>query len=347
MPLPSNEPRYMTDFAWGGPPATGRIRMNPEDFMVEEILGHDPDGQGEHLWLWVEKRECNTVDVAGRLADAAGVHPRQVSFAGLKDRNAVTRQYFSMHLPGREDPEHAAWDLEGIRVLEACRSSRKIKRGRLRANRFILRVRELAGDFDALNERLENVREKGVPNGFGEQRFGGNNIARAHALFRGELRRKPSKAKRGFYLSAARSLVFNLVLAERLRRGDWNHLIDGDLAVLDGSRSFFAADATDPEQVRRCAELDIHPSGPLAGRGESPATGEAAAIEQAVFAEQVELVEGLAKFGMQQDRRPLRMRVKDLEWTFPEPDVLELTFELRTGSYATSVLRELVDYRDR
>ncbi len=334
----------MTDYAWGGPPATGRIRIAPEDFVVEEILGHEPDGQGEHLWLWVEKRECNTVDVAGRLAEAAGVHPRQVSFGGLKDRNAVTRQYFSIHLPGSDDPQTQDWDLDGIRILEAGRSSRKIKRGRLKANRFQLRVRELDGDLDALTDRLESLRDHGVPNGFGEQRFGGNNIARAHALFRGELRRKPSKSKRGFYLSAARSLVFNLVLAERLRRGDWNHLIDGDLAMLDGSRSFFAADADDPEQVQRCEEMDIHPSGPLPGRGESPADGEAAAIEQAVFAEQAELVEGLAKFGMQQERRPLRMRVKDLEWSFPNPTTLELTFELGTGSYATSVLRELVDY---
>lgn len=336
----------MTDYAWGGPPATGRIRIAPEDFVVEEILGHDPDGQGEHLWLWVEKRECNTVDVAGRLAEAAGVHPRQVSFGGLKDRNAVTRQYFSIHLPGRDDPRTQDWDLEGIRILKAGRSSRKIKRGRLKANRFELRVCELDGDLDALTERLESVRDHGVPNGFGEQRFGGNNIARAHALFRGELRRKPSKSKRGFYLSAARSLVFNRVLVERLRRGDWNRLIEGDLAVLDGSRSFFPVDVADPDQVRRCAELDIHPSGPLAGRGESPATGEAAAIERAVFADEAELVEGLAKFGMQQDRRPLRMRVKNLEWSFPDPTTLELTFELGTGSYATSVLRELVDYAD-
>jgi tRNA pseudouridine13 synthase len=336
----------MTDYAWGGPPVTGSIRSLPEDFVVEEDLGHEPDGQGEHLWLWVEKRECNTVEVAGRLADAAGVHPRQVSFGGLKDRNAVTRQYFSIHLPGRDDPDHAAWDLEGIHILKSSRSSRKIKRGRLKANRFVLRIRDLDGDPDILVERLATVREQGVPNGFGEQRFGGNNIARAHALFRGELRRKPSKSKRGFYLSAARSLVFNKVLAERLRRGDWHQLIDGDLAVLDGSRSFFAADAADPEQIRRCAELDIHPSGPLAGRGETPATGEVAAIEQAVFAQEAELVEGLAKFGMQQERRALRMRVKDLEWSFPEPGMLELTFELRTGSYATSVLRELVDYRE-
>ncbi|QOC21674.1 tRNA pseudouridine(13) synthase TruD [Wenzhouxiangella sp. AB-CW3] len=336
----------MSEFAWGGPPVRGCIRSTAEDFHVEEILGHEPDGKGEHLWLWVEKRECNTVEVAGRLADAAGVHPRQVSFAGLKDRNAVTRQYFSIHLPGRDDPDTANWALDGIRILQAVRSSRKIKRGRLKANRFRLRVRELEGDMDALEARLATVSRQGVPNGFGEQRFGGNNIARAHALFRGELRRKPSKSKRGFYLSAARSLVFNKVLAERLRRGDWHQLIDGDLAVLDGSRSFFAADAADPEQIRRCTELDIHPSGPLPGRGESPAAGEAAAIEQTVFAEQSELVEGLAKFGMQQERRALRMRVKDLEWSYPEPHTLELTFELNTGSYATSVLRELVDYKE-
>ena len=334
----------MSEYAWGGPPVGGRIRTTAEDFQVEEILGHEPDGQGEHLWLWVEKRESNTVDVAGRLAEACKVHPRQVSFGGLKDRNAVTRQYFSIHLPGRDDPDVRAWDLEGINILEAVRSSRKIKRGRLKANRFRLRVAELAGDLDALRERLENVRTHGVPNGFGEQRFGGNNIARAHALFRGDLKRKPSKTKRGFYLSAARSLVFNRVLVERLRRGNWNRLVEGDLAILDGSRSFFAADLNDPDQIRRCDALDIHPSGPLAGRGESPATGEAAAIEQAVFAEEAELIEGLARFGMQQERRPLRMRVKDLEWAFPDSGTLELTFELGTGSYATSVLRELVDY---
>lgn len=341
---PFSDSFVMSEFAWGGPRVSGRIRTTADDFLVEEILGHEPDGQGEHLWLWVEKRECNTVEVASRLAEACEVHPRQVSFGGLKDRKAVTRQYFSVHLPGRDDPDFQSWQLEGIRVLEASRSSRKIKRGRLKANRFRLRVRELNGELDALNDHLQTVREHGVPNGFGEQRFGGNNIARAHALFRGELRRKPSKAKRGFYLSAARSLIFNRVLAERLRRGDWNRLIDGDLAVLDGSRSFFSADAADPDQVRRCAELDIHPSGPLAGRGQTPATGEAAVIEQAVFAEQAELVEGLAKFGMQQERRALRMRVRNLEWSFPEPDVLELAFELGTGSYATSVLRELVDY---
>lgn len=331
-------------FAWGGPPVSGRIRIEPEDFVVNEVLGHDPDGQGEHLWLSVIKRERNTVDVAGDLARAAGVNVRRVGFAGLKDRNAVTRQYFSIHLPGEESPDWSKWSIDGVRIESASRSSRKIQRGRLRANRFELVVRDLDGDLAALEERLALVRDQGVPNGFGEQRFGGNNIARAHALFRGEMRRKPSKTKRGFYLSAARSLVFNHVLAERIQRGDWNRLIDGDLAMLDGSRSFFAADAIDPEQARRCKEQDIHPSGPLPGQGDSPAAGEAAEIENRQFEAHRELVEGLSKFGMKQERRPLRMRVGELEWSFPDERTLALAFTLGTGSYATSVLRELVDY---
>lgn len=335
-----NNPR-----AWGGPPCRGRIRCTPEDFVVVEELGHAPTGEGEHWWVLIEKRERNTVDVANALAAFAGVHPRHVGFGGLKDRHAVTRQYFSVHMPGREEPDWHGWDEPGIRVIEAARSARKIQRGRLSGNHFELVVRELDGDLDALGECLARVRDHGVPNGFGEQRFGGNNIARAHALFRGELRRKPSKSKRGFYLSAARSLIFNHVLAERIRRGDWNKLIDGDLAMLDGTRSFFAADPGDGDQVRRCRELDLHPTGPLAGVGDSPAGGEAGRIENEVFADHAELAEGLARFGMAQQRRALRMKVSGLAWEI-EDAVLRLRFSLNSGSYATAVLRELIDYRE-
>lgn len=331
-------------YAWGGPSVRGRIRCRPDDFRVSEQLGHEPDGEGEHLWLWVSKRERNTVDVAGDLARAAGVPMGRVGFAGLKDRNAVTGQYFSVQLPGQSMPDWQDWSIAGVTIESAAWSSRKIRRGRLRGNQFELLVRELDGDRDTLEKRLAAVRDQGVPNGFGEQRFGNNNIARALALFRGELRRKPSKTKRGFYLSAARSLVFNHVLAERIRRDDWNRLITGELAMLDGSRSFFQAEADDPEQIRRCAEMDIHPSGPLPGRDESPAAGEVAEIENRVFSSHRELVEGLANFGMKQERRPLRMRVDELVWSFPDERSLKLTFSLGKGSYATSVLRELVDY---
>jgi len=328
------------------PPVTGSIRQCPEDFRVIEQLGHEPDGDGEHLWVRVEKRDRNTVDVASDLARAAAVHPRQVSFAGLKDRNAVTTQYFSIHLPGRADPDWSAWAIDGVRIKSAERSSRKIQRGRLNGNRFAIRVREIDGDRDALEQRLSDIRSGGVPNGFGEQRFGGNNLARVRALFAGQLRKTPSRHKRGFYLSAARSLIFNRVLARRIEDGTWNRLIDGDVAALEGSNSWFVADPADPVQVERCRALDIHPTGPLVGEGESPVSAAAQALEHEVASQEPELVEGLKRFRLRHQRRALRMTVGDLEWSFPGADTLSLGFELGQGCYATSVLRELVDYRE-
>ena len=330
--------------AWGGAVGRGVIRARPEDFQVEEVLGHQPSGDGEHLWLWLEKREQNTVDVAGMLAHAAGVHPRDVSFAGLKDRNAVTRQFFSIHLAGRVDPNWSEWQLPGVRILAAQRSARKIQRGRLKGNRFILLVRELDVDHALLEQRLRQLRDLGAPNGFGEQRFGGNNIARARALFAGEMRRKPGKHKRGFYLSAARSLLFNQVLEQRILDGSWNQVLTGDVAMLDGSHAFFLPERGDPEIAARIARLDIHPTGPLAGLGKSPVSGTVAKLEQRIFDAQAELVRGLAQFRLQHERRALRMRVADLEWECLQPNCLKLTFTLGAGSYATSVLRELIDY---
>ncbi|MBY6203733.1 tRNA pseudouridine(13) synthase TruD [Halomonas denitrificans] len=338
--------RHESPRAWGGPVGRGAIRTEPEDFRVIEDPGYAPSGSGEHLWLDVEKREANTMDVARRLADHAGVSLRSVGFAGLKDRNAVTRQPFTIQLPGRDDPDVAAWSDDTLRVLSVTRHSRKIQRGRLAGNAFELVVRNVDGDRDAVERRLASIREGGVPNGFGEQRFGGNNVARAYRLFRGELRRKPSRAKRGFYLSAARSLIFNRVLEARILDASWNQARAGELLMLDGSRSVFAAEAIDAELEARVAGQDVHPTGPMAGEGGPVPTGEAAALEAAVFEEYAELVTGLQRFGLSGERRPLRMRVLDLSWTWPAPDVLALSFRLRPGCYATAVLREVLEYRD-
>lgn len=334
------------EFAWGGPVATGLIRQRPEDFRVIEQTGYAPDGDGEHLWVEVEKRELNTLDVARRLAELAGVSLREVGFAGLKDRNAVTVQPFTVQLPGKADPDTAGWSDPTLRILSTTRHSRKIQRGRLAGNRFELTVRELDGDGSKISERLETIARHGVPNGFGEQRFGGNNIARAYRLFRGELRRKPSKSKRGFYLSAARSLIFNQVLARRIEGGTWNRLLDGDEVMLDGTRSTFPADADDPDQQQRVERLDLHPTGPMAGRGSGRVGDTAAKIEAEVLAEHEELVQGLARFQIDADRRALRMRVLDLTWQQPDERTLVLAFGLRSGCYATTVLREVLDYTD-
>lgn len=332
--------------AHGGPAGSGAIRVRPEDFRVVEDLGYAPSGDGEHLWVEVEKRAMNTVDVAARLARLAEVPVRSVGFGGLKDRNAVTRQPFSIQMPGREDPDWSTWSDEGMRIVSVSRHNRKIQRGRLAGNRFELVVRELEGDRAELEARLRRVAELGVPNGFGEQRFGGNNIARAHSLFRGELRRKPSKSKRGFYLSAARSLIFNQVLERRILAGTWNRVLDGEIVMLDGTRSTFAADAADPDIQARCRAQDLHPTGPLVGEGDPGVSGEVAALEDEVIAGQRELADGLARFRLGTDRRPLRMRVMDLEWEFAGDSALVLRFSLRSGCYATAVLRELLEYRD-
>ena len=256
----------MAEFALGPPCGRGRIRAADEDFRVVEQLGYTPSGEGEHLWLEVEKRDWNTLDVARFLAEKAGVPLRHVGFAGLKDRHAVTRQPFTIHLAGRADPAWPEWQAPGIRIVSGLRHRRKIQRGRLAGNRFELVVRDFDGDRDRVGERLVQIERGGVPNRFGEQRFGGNNIARAHRMFRGELQRAPSRAKRGFYLSAARSLIFNHILDERIRRADWNHIIDGDVLNLDGSRSRFAA-GDDPALAARVEALDLHPTGPLFGVG--------------------------------------------------------------------------------
>lgn len=336
----------MDERAHGGPAGRGAIRSRPEDFRVVERLGYEPSGSGEHLWLEVEKRGLNTLDVAAWLAERAGVPVRAVGFAGLKDRNAVTRQPFTIHLPGTGDPDVADWNDDGLTILSATRHRRKIQRGRLSGNRFELTVREFDGKRDELEERLERIARRGVPNAFGEQRFGGNNVARAYRLFRGELRRSPSKRKRGFYLSAARSLIFNRVLAARIVEGSWERVLDGEIVMLDGSRSTFKVDRVDAETEARAERQDLHPTGPLVGKGESGAGGSAGRLESKVVEAHAELVEGLRRFGLESDRRPLRMRVLEMDWRFEGDDTLILAFELRSGCYATAVLRELLEYRD-
>ena len=152
--------------AHGGPVGSGAIRVRPEDFRVVEDVGYGPSGDGEHLWLEIEKRGMNTVDVAARLARLAEVPLRSVGFGGLKDRNAVTRQPFSIQLPGREDPDWSTWSDEGMRIVSVSRHNRKIQRGRLAGNRFELVVRELEGDRAELEQRLRRIAELGVPQRF-------------------------------------------------------------------------------------------------------------------------------------------------------------------------------------
>lgn len=316
--------------AGGRPVATGRMRESNNDFIVEEVLGFALEGDGPHRWLWVEKSGANTDWAASRIARVADVKKRDVGFSGMKDRHAITRQWFSLPDPGSE-VDWSKLERDGIRVLGEQLHRKKLKRGVHQANRFIITLRKV-DNADEIDDRITFVRERGVPNYFGTQRFGGNgdNVVRALAGARG-----------GIYLSAMRSYLFNAVLAERVRSDNWDSLLEGDVLQLDGSNSVFPAD-DDPALEQRLREFDIHPTGPMWGSGKLMSRGEAAALEVDVAARYPELREALESRGLRQKRRSLRLAVRDLE-ADREGDTLRLAFSLETGAFATSVIAEILN----
>ncbi|HET6434509.1 MAG TPA: tRNA pseudouridine(13) synthase TruD, partial [Xanthomonadaceae bacterium] len=196
--------------AHGEPVLRAVVRSTPEDFRVEELDGFAASGSGEHLLLTIEKRGMNTVFAAQRIARWAGVPEAAIGYAGLKDRHAVTTQRFSVHLPGRDPPPLEALEGEGLRVLDATRHARKLPRGALAGNRFGLLLREVEGEPAAIDARLRAIGARGVPNYFGEQRFGhgAGNVGKALAMFGG---RRVRRDQRAILLSAARSELFNRV----------------------------------------------------------------------------------------------------------------------------------------
>jgi len=342
--FPTGDPTRALPFAFGGPPLRGVLRASPEDFIVEEDLGWQPSGSGEHAFLTLRKRGLNTTDLARRIARVACVPALAVGFAGMKDRHALTTQSFSVQLAGTAMPDWGLLEGDGVEVLAVTRHARKIRRGALAGNRFRLCVRGLAGDPAPALAMLGRVVREGVPNYFGAQRFGrdGGNLAAADGLLAGRGRR-PGREQQGIYLSAARSWLFNRVLALRVGAGCWGVGIDGDVLMLEGSHSQFHHDSADGELPARLADLDLHPTGPLPGRAGRALTpqGEAAALEAAAQAPWVHWVEGLARLGVDAERRALRMQVHAPQWEL-QAGVLTLGFTLGAGAYATAVLRELV-----
>jgi tRNA pseudouridine13 synthase len=326
--------------AHGGPAGSARLRVAPEDFVVREWLGFDADGEGDHLLLKVRKRGANTMWVAKQLARIGKIPPRDVGFAGLKDRDAVAEQAFTV--PGRSAvPNWLGITGDGFEVIGAERTRRKLKRGALKGNDFEIVLREFSGDIALLEQRLQILATAGAPNYFGPQRFGhnGSNITSAIAWFEGGP--APERAERGFALSAARSVIFNAVLAERLDQGTWNQLLDGDVVNLNGSGSFFLAETVDDTLRDRCRQLDVHPTGPMWHGDSLLSKGATAELELRTARRFAVLAEGLSKARMEPERRPLRVPVRELKWRVEGADV-HLQFRLQRGSFATAVLHELI-----
>lgn len=336
------------------------MRSTPEDFQVDELPSFEPSGEGEHLLLTIRKRGQNTAYIAKQLAQWAGIAEMGVSYAGLKDRHAVTTQRFSVHLPKRVAPDLAMLDDAQMQVVHSTWHNRKLQRGALLGNRFVLTLRQVQGERDAIEQRLQAIAARGIPNWFGEQRFGrdGGNVASALAMFGylqeadGTLSPAPKRRlrndQRSILLSAARSSLFNRVLAARVEQGSWDAALDGEAWMLDGSRSVFGPEPWSEVLAERLARFDIHPSGPLWGAGELRCTDQAAAVEQGALSDPQSdvLRQGLEAAGLKQERRALRLRPQGLGYRWLQDQALQVEFALPPGCYATAVLWELGDVGD-
>ncbi len=330
--------------AYGEPVISCQIRKDNADFQVNELLAYELSGDGEHDYLQIEKDGANTAWVARGLAEFVNVAESDVGFAGLKDRHALTTQWFSIRRPAGGKVDWSKLDLTGVRVLREAKHRRKLRRGAHRGNHFRIALKNVTPSADGLNERLAIIRDAGVPNYFGEQRFGrdGSNLGLAIDYFSGK---RLSRSKRSMAISAPRSFLFNHILDDRVRNGIWNSLLPGDCASLDGSASIFYVDSIDSELKRRIGELDIHPSGALWGAGALQSEGDIADREQAIVSRFPELRDGLANKRVQPARRALRLAVRDFNWECAA-DTVWLDFFLARGGYATAVLREIARYQD-
>ena len=329
-----NDTPYTTLPLWPNAyPASGASatlkRLN-EDFTVTELPLQLPSGEGEHIWLDIEKNGANTAFVAQQLAEAAGVQERDVGYAGLKDRYAITRQWFSIYLPSGktgETPDLTQIQHPEFKVLGQSRHVKKLRPGDLQGNRFRIVLRDVTGDSDAMKAieaNLQAIASHGVPNYFGAQRFGfdGGNVEQGRAMLAREIRVRNPK-KKGIYLSAVRSFVFNEVLALRIQQGLWGQTLPGD--VMDEAG---------------------RPTGPLWGRGRVVTTDQAQALENGVAERHATLCDGMEHAGLDQERRALVARPVDMAWAWQkaddQADQLVLTFSLPAGNYATSVLNEIL-----
>ncbi len=265
----------------GEPQATGTLKASAGDFRVVDDLCFAPDGDGEHLLVQVRKRGCNTSFVAEALAKFSRIPARAVSYAGLKERHAVTEQWFCLHVPGKVLPYFSAFALEGCEILNSARHRRKLRIGALRGNQFTLTLRNIS-DRAAVEARLAAIAEQGVPNYFGSQHFGrgGNNLIQAASLA-GDETRVSEHSKRSFYLSASRSALLHLIVSQRLSQRLATQVLVGDALQLAGRGSWFVANEDELAALQtRVDNSELCVKAPLPGDGNSGTQGDALAFEQ-------------------------------------------------------------------
>lgn len=301
--------------ALGGAAISGDFRSAPEDFVVDELAAPAVAESGEHVYLQVKKRGANTAWVAQQLARLAGVRTQDVGFYGLKDRHAVTTQWFSVWLGQKPEPDWAQVNSDEITLLRCYRGLKKMRRGEHSGNRFRIRLRNIRGDRDRAERVLAGV-AGGVPNYFGEQRFGrdGGNLDLVRRL--AEENGRCRKSEKAFAMSAARSWLFNQVLAQRVREANWQQPLTG--------------------------EPQSEPTGPLWGRGRGLASDKLAELELRVLAPWQQWCDWLEHCGLKQERRQLVLRPEAFAYQWEAGDLM-LEFALPVGAFATALLREIAE----
>ena len=360
-------------YATGKPELLARIKQHWDDFRVDEELGFAPTGAGEHLLLRIEKAGQSTTEVARQISSTLGISDSDIGYSGMKDRQARSRQWFSIRLDQAAEAELGRLQSDQLQILEQSRNQRKLQIGAHKANHFQLILREVMGvnasgaeppatNAEAsLDRKLQTLAHQGVPNYFGSQRFGRDlsNLHQVRELLRAEAsqavatrNRYRHKRKRSMLYSAARAYLFNQLLSARITRGNWASYVDGDVLNLNHTKRCFLVEpgAWGPELQQRLDELDIHITGLLPGRIDSKdryvTRGQSADTEKAVCKEFAELVTGLEQQGLSAARRPLRFQVQQLQWQWLDSTTVSLAFTLPTGAYATSLLREVCLLRE-
>ncbi|NOU51656.1 tRNA pseudouridine(13) synthase TruD [Pseudoalteromonas sp. JBTF-M23] len=327
------------NYLYGKPQSKADFKAHAEDFMVDEILDIPLSGEGEHVCLQVVKKGENTAYVAKQIAKLANVAPRDVSYAGLKDRHGVCSQWFSVPVAIKKNIDFSALNSDSIFVVKQVRHNRKLRTGCHSGNQFQIILRNVDVPLDILS-RINAVKQ-GVPNYFGEQRFGhdGHNLEMAERLFGGEQIR--DKKLRGIVISAARSHIFNQLVSLRVEHHGLAKTWHREVFLLNGSNAFFEDDISD-EIIARLTSGDILLSAPMVGKGDKGLVAQERQWLQPYSAWQ----QGLGQLGLKGERRALRLVPKDLQVETMNSSTIKLSFSLPKGTFATAVLRELVQHRD-
>lgn len=330
-------------YAHDSPKSLGFLKAYPEDFIVYEIPLVYPCGEGEHQFIHIEKKNYTTEQVAQDLAALCNVTIRAVSYAGMKDKHAVTRQWFSVHAPGKYFPELGQASGEHWSIIEHGRHLKKLKTGALEGNQFILTLRELTNTH-LLEDRLNLIKTRGVPNYFTQQRFGhcGHNLLQAQRMLL-EKKKVKNRFLSGLYLSAIRSYLFNRQVSMRVANRTWETILEGDVLQLSGTKSLFTAKLPELHDLQlRYDNHDLSPTAILWGKGLQMAESHGLSIQTEALEPYIPYLTALEQRKVERAYRSIASFPTDLEWQWLDGETLQLNFSLRAGSYATAVIRELI-----